>query len=135
MSGLGLDDFVALNYLLGDHQLEIVDYFIDLVWLVRIILEYGSTIWDPQFNVYSKHIESVQKQLLLFCLRGFGWNYLDMPSYTSRLALIKLPTLKSRRTMLNIFCMLNSIFLVVTSAVLILFIHNSVELIMLLLIR
>lgn len=72
------------------------------VSLVRPILEYGSIIWDPYYNLNCIYIESVQKQFLLFCLRGLGWNYTNLPSYTSRLALIKLPTLKSRRTMLNI---------------------------------
>ena len=33
-------------------------------------------------------------------MRGIIWNYLDMPSYTIRLELIKLPTLRRRRTML-----------------------------------
>ena len=79
------------------------------VLLFRPILEHGSIVWDPHYNVYSEHIESVQKQFLLFCLRGLWWNYLDMLSYTSILALIKLPTLKSRRTMLNISFMINLI--------------------------
>lgn len=73
------------------------------VSLVRPILEYGSVIWDPFYNVHSQHIESIQKQFLLFCLRGFSWDYENnFPSYNSRLALIRLPTLKSRRTMLNV---------------------------------
>lgn len=78
--------------------------------LVRPILEYGSVIWDPQYNVHSNHIESVQKQFLLFCLRGLQWNpSINLPSYPSRLSLIKLPTLKSRRIMLNVSFMLNII--------------------------
>ena len=64
--------------------------------LVRPILEYGSVIWNPQYELYINMLESVQKQFLLFCLRNFGWNYLNLPSYISRLALIKLPTLSSR---------------------------------------
>ena len=70
--------------------------------LVRPILEYGSVIWNPQYELYINMLESVQKQFLLFCLRNFGWNYLNLPSYISRLALIKLPTLPSRRKMLNV---------------------------------
>lgn len=77
--------------------------------LVRPILEYGSIIWDPIYQTYSNLIESVQKQFLLFCLRGLHFNPLMLPSYTSRLALIKLPTLKSRRTMLNVSFILNII--------------------------
>ena len=70
--------------------------------LVRPILEYGSVIWDPIYLKYSDFIESVQKQFLIFCLRSLRFNPLNMPPYTARLALIKLPTLKSRRTMLNV---------------------------------
>lgn len=77
--------------------------------LVRPILEYGSIIWDPTYNVHINTVESVQKQFLLFCLRGLHWNMQNLPSYKSRLALIKLPTLKSRRTMLNVTFVLNLI--------------------------
>lgn len=77
--------------------------------LVRPILEYGSIVWDPYFNTYINNIESVQKQFLLFCLRGLGWNSYVLPSYESRLGLIKLPTLKSRRTMLSIAFLLGLI--------------------------
>lgn len=71
--------------------------------LVRPILEYGSIIWDPQYNVRIQMIESVQKQFLLFCLRSFYLGPVtDLPSYTTRLAFIKLPTLESRRKMLNV---------------------------------
>lgn len=70
--------------------------------LVRPILEYGSVVWDPQYGQYIGMIESVQKQFLLFCLRGLNWapGYV-LPSYDSRLGLIKLPSLLSRRKMLN----------------------------------
>lgn len=77
--------------------------------LVRPILEYGSVIWDPIYESHSNAIESVQKQFLLFCLRGLQFNPLNLPSYSARLALIKLPTLKSRRTMLNVSFLLNVI--------------------------
>lgn len=71
--------------------------------LVRPILEYGSVVWDPSVKIRTQSIESVQKQFLLFCLRGLGWVYNnEFPSYNNRLALIKLPTLKSRRQMLNV---------------------------------
>lgn len=77
--------------------------------LVRPILEYGSIIWDPYYNIYIDRIESLQKQFLLFCLRGLQWNPVNLPSYPMRLALIKLPTLKSRRTMLNVSFVFNVI--------------------------
>lgn len=70
--------------------------------LVRPILEYGSVIWDPDFNTHIDRIESVQKQFLLFCLRASFRSYVNLPSYSTRLAIIKLPTLKSRRIMLNV---------------------------------
>lgn len=77
--------------------------------LVRPVLEYGSIIWDPSYNVHINIIESVQKQFLLFCLRRLQWNTLNLPSYKSRLSLIKLPSLSSRRTMLNVMFVLNLI--------------------------
>ena len=77
--------------------------------LVRPILEYGSVIWDPLYQTHSNAIESVQKQFLIFCLRGLRFNPINLPSYASRLALIKLPTLKSRRIMLNVTFLLNII--------------------------
>lgn len=78
--------------------------------LVRPILEYGSIVWDPIYNVHIDHIESIQKQFLLFCLRNLHWNpALNLPPYHQRLALIKLPTLKSRRTMLNVSFLMNII--------------------------
>lgn len=77
--------------------------------LVRPILEYGSVIWDPIYKKHSDAIESVQKQFLLFCLRGLNFNPINLPSYSARLALIKLPTLKSRRSMLNISFICNII--------------------------
>lgn len=148
-------DFRIVSYFLGDHQLQLVNFFLDLGilldtklnfvshinstinkargvlafikrWgkeftdpyiikqlytsLVRPILEYGSIIWDPHYNVYIDKIESIQKQFLLFCLRNLHWNPgVNLPAYTSRLALIKLPTLKSRRTMLNVSFIVNLI--------------------------
>ena len=78
--------------------------------LVRPILEYGSIIWDPYYKIHEERVESVQKQFLLFCLRGLNWNpALRLPSYNDRLALIKLPTLKSRRIMLKVSFMINLI--------------------------
>lgn len=74
---------------------------------VRSTLEYGSIIWDPAYSIHSNAIESVQKQFLLFCLKGRGWDPRALPSYEYRLNLIKLPTLKSRRIMLNVTFLIN----------------------------
>lgn len=71
--------------------------------LVRPILEYCSVIWDPLQGVRIQMVESVQKQFLLFCLRSlYSGPVTDLPSYTTRLACIKLPTLESRRKMMNV---------------------------------
>jgi len=76
--------------------------------LVRPILEYASVVWNPQYQSYSELIESVQKQFLLFCLRGLNWDpSLRLPSYESRLKLIHLPTLYNRRKLLNVCFVFN----------------------------
>lgn len=78
--------------------------------LVRPIIEYGSIIWDPYYNLHSDRIESVQKQFLLFILRSTYPNpSLYLPPYRTRLLEINLPTLKSRRTMLNVIFVINLI--------------------------
>ena len=77
---------------------EFVDLYITkllYISLVRPILEYASTIWNSYCRCHSGSIESVQKQFLLFCLRGLEWDYANgFPSYEARLGLIKLQTLK-----------------------------------------
>ena len=71
--------------------------------LVRPILEYGSVVWNPSYQIHSDKLESVQKQFLLFALAHFRWDArVSLPPYTSRLKLINLPTLSSRREMLGI---------------------------------
>ena len=66
------------------------------------MLKYGSIIWDPYYVVHINSIESVQKQFLQgFCLRSLGCNSYELPPYQSRLVLIKLPTLKSCRSMIS----------------------------------
>ena len=77
------------------------------ITLVRPILEYGSIIWDPYYNVHIEQIESVQKQFLIFCLKDVYRDFLSLPSYSTRLSILNLPTLKSRRIMLNISFMIN----------------------------
>jgi len=71
--------------------------------IVRPSLEYASPVWNPHYDVYSDMIESVQKQFLLFALSHLNWNpQVDLPPYESRLKLIRLPTLQSRRTTANV---------------------------------
>jgi len=59
-------------------------------------------------TVHIDRIESVQKQFLLFALRGLNWDQnVRLPSYSSRLLIINLPTLVSRRIMLGTIFMNN----------------------------
>ena len=122
---------------------EFFDSFITkqlYISLVRLILDYGYIVWDLQYNVNSEHMQFVEKQFLLFYLRGLGWNYLYMPSYTSRLPLTKLSILKSHWTMLNKSFMINLINsdicceLLLRSVNFRFFMRNFAEVIMLLLI-
>jgi len=56
---------------------------------VRPNLEYCSSVWSPQYQVHIDRIECVQKQFLLFALRGLNWEQnVRFPSYSSRLLLI-----------------------------------------------
>lgn len=71
--------------------------------LVRPVLEYASVIWSPNYGCHINSLESVQRQFLLFALRGLGWNVTDrLPPYESRLQLINLPPLWKRRLMLGV---------------------------------
>jgi hypothetical protein len=68
--------------------------------IVRPRLEYCSVIWDPFTQIQINLIESVQKQFLLFALKGLGWNDpFILPSYESRLMLLNMDTLKNRRSL------------------------------------
>jgi hypothetical protein len=66
---------------------------------VRPIMEYGSVVWNPYELGDIAQIESIQKQFLLYALRGLGWrtDTYSLPSYESRLKLINLETLEFRR--------------------------------------
>ncbi|XP_075167631.1 uncharacterized protein LOC142239736 [Haematobia irritans] len=71
--------------------------------LVRPISENACVIWSPSYRCSIDRIESVQKQFLIFALRGLGWNNLyDLPPYSSRLMLIDLSSLERRRFMYGI---------------------------------
>jgi hypothetical protein len=66
--------------------------------LVRSTLEYCVVVWSPQTVLQKNRIESVQKQFLLFALRGLNWQQgYQLPSYTARLNLLKMETLEQRR--------------------------------------
>lgn len=68
--------------------------------LVLPILEFGSIVWMPLYDVDASRIESVQKQFLLFCLKGLQWSdrYI-LPPYKHRLNLVNMLTLRDRQTL------------------------------------
>lgn len=66
--------------------------------LVRSVLEYASCVWCPRSHEAAQRLESIQKQFLLFALRGLNWQPgFNLPSYESRLRLISMDTLGRRR--------------------------------------
>ena len=67
--------------------------------LVLPVIEYVSPIWAPYREVDIKRIESIQKQFLIFALRHLGFSGPQLPSYKSRLLLIDMIPLESRRRM------------------------------------
>lgn len=70
--------------------------------LVRPTLEYGCVLWSPFYKCYSNSIEAVQKQFIIFALKGLPWNPSEaLPPYENRLKLIDLPSLERRRLMLR----------------------------------
>jgi len=69
------------------------------IFLVRPILQHCSWVWSPQYAKYHDLIESVQKQFILFALRGLNWEtHRNLPSYANRLRLLNLPILKDCQT-------------------------------------
>ena len=61
--------------------------------MVRPIMEYSSTIWDPHTSVDIDRLESVQKYTARMCFK----NYFRFSSVTSMLTSLNLPTLQERR--------------------------------------
>ena len=61
--------------------------------MVRPIMEYSSTIWDPHTLVNINRLESVQKHAARMCFK----NYSRFSSISSMLANLNLPTLQERR--------------------------------------
>lgn len=66
--------------------------------LVRSLLEYCCTLWDPHYSVHSKRIESIQKKFVRYALRRLPWtDPTYLPPYTDRCRLIDLEPLEYRR--------------------------------------
>jgi len=57
--------------------------------LVRPNSEYCFSVWSPQYQVHIDRKESVQKQFLLFAIRGLNLDQNVRLPYSSRLLLIK----------------------------------------------
>ena len=65
--------------------------------LVRPVLEYASVVWSPYKACDISRIESVQKQFLLFALRGLGWSHgFQLPPYEAWLGLLNIDSLLGR---------------------------------------
>lgn len=70
--------------------------------LVRSVLEYGVLIWAPFHATQINRIERIQRNFLRFVLRRLPWNDpIRLPPYEHRCNLIDLPTLSSRRVLLQ----------------------------------
>ena len=62
--------------------------------MVRPILEYGSTVWDPHCNGLSDELENVQKRAARFVTSNYNYK---TGSMTSILEKLKWETLQKRR--------------------------------------
>ena len=62
--------------------------------LVRPILEYGSTVWDPHYNGLNDELENVQKRAVRFVTRNYSY---ETGSMTGILEELKWETLQKRR--------------------------------------
>ena len=62
--------------------------------LVRPILEYGSTVWDPHCNGLNDELENVQKRAVRFVTRNYSY---ETGSMTGILEELKWETLQKRR--------------------------------------
>lgn len=70
--------------------------------LVRSVLEYAAPIWAPYFAVHQQSIERVQRRFTRFAARVLPWSDPSvMVPYENLCALFQLPTLNSRRTLLQ----------------------------------
>ena len=93
--------------------MEFNDPFTTKTWfvsLVRPVLKFGCVIWTPYYESHIMHLESVQKQFLLFALKSFNWNpNLNLPSYNNRLKLLNNLALICRKTMISVVFMIKLI--------------------------
>ena len=79
-----------------DHRLNFRD---NITWLCEMLVS------GICYAVHINSIASMWEQFLIFCLWDLSWNPYELPPFQSRLALIKLPTLKSH------LCMMSTLFI------------------------
>ena len=61
--------------------------------MVRPIVEYASSVWDPHTSLYINHLEAVQRSAARLCCK----DYSRFSSVTSMLSNLNLPPLRDRR--------------------------------------
>ena len=61
--------------------------------MVRPIVEYASSVWDPHTTININKIEAIQKRAARFCLNDFSRH----SSVSNMLTTLDLPTLQQRR--------------------------------------
>ncbi|KXJ69408.1 hypothetical protein RP20_CCG027228 [Aedes albopictus] len=70
--------------------------------LVRSVLEYCVLVWAPYHATQINRIERIQRNFIRYALRRLPWNdAIRLPPYEQRCGLIHLPTLASRRILLQ----------------------------------
>lgn len=69
--------------------------------LVRSILEYCSTVWNPHYSVYIKRLESVQKRFLWHLTYSCNLGH-RLSNYKDRLLHFNIKSLRHRRELLDI---------------------------------
>ena len=62
--------------------------------MVRPILEYGSTVWDPQCNGLNDELENVEKRAARCVTRNYSY---ETGSMTGNIEELKWETLQKRR--------------------------------------
>lgn len=68
--------------------------------LVRSVLEYGSIVWNPYFDIYKNRLENVQKRFLGHLTYSLNLAK-KLQSYEERLSFFKLLSLQNRRRVLD----------------------------------
>ena len=69
--------------------------------MVRPILEYGGTVWDPHCNGLIDELENVQKRAARFVTRNYSY---ETGSMTGILEELKWETLQKRRRIIDSYC-------------------------------